>query len=81
MGDDIVLVIVVATALAFDFTNGFHDTANVVDLFDWRDAPCLPGRQVPQDQSERVGDDPARARTVPQLERVPGATPRSDSNN
>jgi inorganic phosphate transporter, PiT family len=30
MGDDIVLVIVVATALAFDFTNGFHDTANVV---------------------------------------------------
>jgi PiT family inorganic phosphate transporter len=27
---DIVLVIVIATALAFDFTNGFHDTANVV---------------------------------------------------
>jgi PiT family inorganic phosphate transporter len=27
---DVVLVIVVATALAFDFTNGFHDTANVV---------------------------------------------------
>jgi inorganic phosphate transporter, PiT family len=27
---DIVLYIVVATALAFDFTNGFHDTANVV---------------------------------------------------
>jgi PiT family inorganic phosphate transporter len=27
---DIVLVIVVATALTFDFTNGFHDTANVV---------------------------------------------------
>jgi inorganic phosphate transporter, PiT family len=27
---DIVLVIVVATALAFDFTNGFHDTANAV---------------------------------------------------
>ena len=25
-----VLVVVVATALAFDFTNGFHDTANVV---------------------------------------------------
>jgi len=25
---DILLVIVVATALAFDFTNGFHDTAN-----------------------------------------------------
>ena len=30
MGEDVVLVIVVATALAFDFTNGFHDTANVV---------------------------------------------------
>ena len=28
--DDVVLVIVVATALAFDFTNGFHDTANAV---------------------------------------------------
>jgi inorganic phosphate transporter, PiT family len=28
--NDIVLVIVVATALVFDFTNGFHDTANVV---------------------------------------------------
>ena len=30
MSTDIILVIVVATALAFDFTNGFHDTANVV---------------------------------------------------
>jgi inorganic phosphate transporter, PiT family len=28
--DGIILVIVVATALAFDFTNGFHDTANAV---------------------------------------------------
>jgi len=28
--DTLVLVIVVGTALAFDFTNGFHDTANVV---------------------------------------------------
>jgi PiT family inorganic phosphate transporter len=27
---DVVLVIVVATALAFDFTNGFHDTANAI---------------------------------------------------
>jgi PiT family inorganic phosphate transporter len=27
---DILLVVVVATALAFDFTNGFHDTANSV---------------------------------------------------
>src|SRR3954447_12486066 len=30
MGSDIVLYIVVATALAFDFTNGFHDTANAI---------------------------------------------------
>ena len=30
MDGDLILVIVVATALAFDFTNGFHDTANVV---------------------------------------------------
>jgi inorganic phosphate transporter, PiT family len=30
MSADIILVIVVATALAFDYTNGFHDTANVV---------------------------------------------------
>src|SRR3954451_20292618 len=30
MASDVLLVIVVATALAFDFTNGFHDTANVV---------------------------------------------------
>src|ERR671914_993243 len=30
MDSDVVLWIVVATALAFDFTNGFHDTANAV---------------------------------------------------
>jgi len=30
MDSDVILVIVVCTALAFDFTNGFHDTANVV---------------------------------------------------
>ena len=30
MASDVVLVIVVATALAFDFTNGFHDTANAI---------------------------------------------------
>jgi PiT family inorganic phosphate transporter len=30
METDVIVVIVVATALAFDFTNGFHDTANVV---------------------------------------------------
>jgi PiT family inorganic phosphate transporter len=30
MSGDLLLYIVVGTALAFDFTNGFHDTANVV---------------------------------------------------
>ncbi len=30
MDSDVILVIVIATALAFDFTNGFHDTANAV---------------------------------------------------
>ena len=30
MSSDVVLVIVVATALVFDFTNGFHDTANAI---------------------------------------------------
>jgi inorganic phosphate transporter, PiT family len=30
MHNDVVLVIVIGTALAFDVTNGFHDTANVV---------------------------------------------------
>ena len=30
MPSDLLLVIVVAAALIFDFTNGFHDTANVV---------------------------------------------------
>jgi inorganic phosphate transporter, PiT family len=30
VNSDVIMVIVVGTALAFDFTNGFHDTANVV---------------------------------------------------
>ena len=30
MSSDLILLIVVGTALVFDFTNGFHDTANVV---------------------------------------------------
>ena len=30
MDSDVILVIVIATALAFDFTNGFHDTANSI---------------------------------------------------
>jgi len=30
MHSDVIFVLVVGTALAFDFTNGFHDTANVV---------------------------------------------------
>jgi PiT family inorganic phosphate transporter len=30
MGSDVLLILVIATALAFDFTNGFHDTANAM---------------------------------------------------
>jgi PiT family inorganic phosphate transporter len=30
MGSDLLLVIVIITALGFDFTNGFHDTANAM---------------------------------------------------
>jgi PiT family inorganic phosphate transporter len=30
VGSDLVLYIVIATALAFDYTNGFHDTANAI---------------------------------------------------
>jgi PiT family inorganic phosphate transporter len=30
VASDVILVLVIGTALAFDFTNGFHDTANVV---------------------------------------------------
>jgi PiT family inorganic phosphate transporter len=40
MGGDLILVIVVGAALAFDFTNGFHDTANVV-------ATAISTRAVP----------------------------------
>jgi inorganic phosphate transporter, PiT family len=40
MHSDLVLWIVVATALAFDFTNGFHDTANAV-------APAISTRAMP----------------------------------
>ena len=40
MASDVILVIVVGTALAFDFTNGFHDTANVV-------ATAISTRAVP----------------------------------
>ena len=34
MSARLILVIVIGTALAFDFTNGFHDTANVVATVD-----------------------------------------------
>jgi PiT family inorganic phosphate transporter len=40
MHSDLVLWIVVGTALAFDFTNGFHDTANAV-------APAISTRAMP----------------------------------
>ena len=30
MGSELLLIVVVVAALAFDFTNGFHDTANAM---------------------------------------------------
>src|SRR5436190_3098909 len=30
MGSEFVLILVIAAAVAFDFTNGFHDTANAM---------------------------------------------------
>ena len=30
MGSELVLILVIAAAVAFDFTNGFHDTANAM---------------------------------------------------
>jgi len=30
MDSDLLLIVVIGAALAFDFTNGFHDTANAV---------------------------------------------------
>src|SRR5919205_1855830 len=47
MHNDVVLVIVVATALAFDFTNGFHDTALVVAGVAILVAYRIVGRQAP----------------------------------
>ncbi len=50
MGGDLILYIVVGTALAFDFTNGFHDTANAVataigDARDAAEGGRRPGRR------------------------------------
>ena len=30
MGSELILILVIAAAVAFDFTNGFHDTANAM---------------------------------------------------
>jgi PiT family inorganic phosphate transporter len=39
---DIVIVLVVVTAIGFDFTNGFHDTANAMAT-SIATAPCRRG--------------------------------------
>ena len=63
MHSDLLLVLVVGTALAFDFTNGFHDTANVVATS--ISTRALPPRVAigvgPQELVEQVG----RADDVP----------------
>ena len=46
MDTEIILVIVVVSALAFDFTNGFHDTANAV-------ATSISTRAVPPPSRSR----------------------------
>ncbi len=38
MRNDLILVLVVITALAFDFTNGFHDTGNAMATSEIRKA-------------------------------------------
>jgi hypothetical protein len=50
---DLILVLVIGAALIFDFTNGFHDTANVVatssdvDLHARDEAPSDAGNRRP----------------------------------
>ena len=56
--DDVVLWIVVATALAFDFTNGFHDTANAV-------ATSISTRAMPPRVAVSARGDPELRRRVP----------------
>jgi len=61
VGEDVILVIVVGTALAFDFTNGFHDTANVVATS--ISTRALPPRLPPGGETA-PGKPPVRRRGV-----------------
>ena len=57
----LIVVIVVATALAFDFTNGFHDTANVV-------ATSISTRAMAPADRGGLRGDPELRRRVPLAE-------------
>ena len=58
MGSDFLLVIVVGTALAFDFTNGFHDTANAM-------ATSIATRALPPRVAVGLSAAAQRRRRVP----------------
>jgi hypothetical protein len=57
MHSDLLLIIIVAAALVFDFTNGFHDTANIVasSISTGRSRRARPSR------SRRSSTSPARS--------------------
>jgi PiT family inorganic phosphate transporter len=48
----VIVIVVVVTALAFDFTNGFHDTANAMatsiatGALTWRSPQTAPSRSA-----------------------------------
>jgi PiT family inorganic phosphate transporter len=53
VNNDVVLTLVVITALAFDFTNGFHDTGNAMATSIATGA-LPPSRSVPQRKNLRT---------------------------
>ena len=58
MTGDVLLVLVVVTALAFDYTNGFHDTANAI-------ATTVSTRAMSPARRRPHGGDPELRRRVP----------------
>ena len=72
MDSDLVLWIVVATALAFDFTNGFHDTANAV-------ATSISTRAMPPRVAVTMRRDAQLRRRVPLARRSRRRSPTASS--
>ena len=73
-GSDLVLVIVVATALAFDFTNGFHDTANAIATVD------LDARDAAARRRSRLARAAELRRRVPLAQGRRDDRPRASSS-